>query len=151
MQMGAINTKQSKFKIKDLLLLPKLFLVITVVLIMWVVIVLSGPMFGVFEPDWAGLSPSLWLLMVSIFIGIFIVIDIILYATPRFFVDQSKLEFSTVELPEIENRNGKQVHEFTYPVGVKGGLLSKTYFKIKQNKIFRIRNLMIKKEEIWKK
>ncbi len=149
--MGAINTKQSKFKIKDLLLLPKLFLVITVVLIMWVVIVLSGPMFGVFEPDWAGLSPSLWLLMVSIFIGIFIVIDIILYATPRFFVDQSKLEFSTVELPEIENRNGKQVHEFTYPVGVKGGVFSKTYVQIEQNKILRIRNLMIKKEEIWKK
>jgi len=149
--MGANNTKQSKFKIKDLLLLPKLFLVITVVLIMWIVIVLSGPMFGVFEPDWAGLSPSLWLLMVSVFIGIFIVIDIILYATPRFFVDQSIVEFGTVELPEIENRNGKQVHEFTFPVGVKGGVFSKTYVQIEQNKILRIRNLMIKKEDIWKK
>jgi len=149
--MGANNTKQSKFKIKDLLLLPKLFLVITVVLIMWIVIVLSGPMFGVFEPDWTGLSPSLWLLMVSIFIGIFIVIDIILYATPRFFVDQSVVEFGTVESPEIENRNGKQVHEFTFPVGVKGGVFSKTYVQIEQNKILRIRNLMIKKEDVWKK
>ena len=151
MQMGASNTRQSRFKLKDLLLLPKLFLVITVVLIMWIVIVLSGPLFGVFEPDWAGLSPSLWLMMVSILIGVFIVIDIILYATPHFFVDQTILDFKSVELSEIENRNGKQVHEFTYPVGLKGGVFSKTYVQIEQNKILRIRNLMIKKEEIWKK
>ena len=152
MRKGANNTKQSRARKKDLLLLPKLFLVITVVLIMWIVVLLSGPLFGIFEPGWTGLSPALWSLIVSILIGIFIIIDIVLYATPRFFMGHltDAPSFQSIEFPEIEQRDGKQIYEFTYPVSAKGGVFSKTYVQIGENAVLRIRNQMIKKEEIWK-
>jgi hypothetical protein len=91
--------------------------------------------------------------MISVFIGIFIIIDIILYATPSFYSDDSSVHemFEPVEFPEVEKRKGKQVHEFTYPVGSEGGVFSKTYVLIDNENIIRIRNQMIKKEDVWKK
>ena len=144
---------QSKKMMRNLLLLPKVFLILTVVFIMWVFILLSAPMFGVFEPDWAGLSPSLWLIILSVLIGVFIVIDIILYATPSFYVSTSVSDAiaQPVEFPEVEQRMGKDVYEFTYPVGSKGGVFSKTYVQIQDNAIIRVRNQMIKKDDVWKK
>ena len=141
-----------KLSTKQLLMLPKLFLIITVIFIMLIIIILGVPFFGEFEPDWAGLSPSLWLTMISILIGMFIVIDIILYATPRFFTIQTinESEELLVEFPEVEQRDGKQVYDYTYPVGAKGGIFSKTYIKIGEDALVRIRNQMITKEEIWK-
>jgi hypothetical protein len=146
------NNNQSKNWMKHILLLPKLFLIITVVLVMWIIIILSGPLVGVLETNWAGLSPSLWMISISIFIGVFIIIDIILYATPYFFITQSSnlVSMDPVEFPEVEYRKGKQVYEFTYPVGSKGGIFSKTYILIDNNNILRIRNQMIKNEDAWK-
>jgi hypothetical protein len=119
---------------------------------MLIIIILGVPLFGEIEPDWAGLSPSLWLIMISILIGIFIIIDIILYATPRFFINTTINDSDPllVEFPEVEQRNGKQVYDFTYPASAKGGVFSKTYVKIGEEALVRIRNQMIKKEEIWK-
>jgi len=144
---------KSKKMMRNLLLLPKVFLILTVIFIMWVFILLSPPMFGVFDPDWAGLSPSLWLILLSVLIGVFIVIDIILYATPSFFATDlgSDSGAQPVEFPEVEQRMGKDVYEFTYPVGAKGGVFSKTYIQIKDNAIIRVRNQMIKKDDVWKK
>ena len=105
------NNNQFKHWMKHIVLLPKLFLIITVVLIMWSIIILSGPLVGVLETNWAGLSPSLWMITISIFIGVFIIIDIILYATPYFFITQSSnhLSLDPIEFPEVEYRKGKQV------------------------------------------
>ena len=144
---------RSTISVKQLLMLPKLFLILTVVFIMWIMIVLGGPFFGVFEPNWTGISASLWMILISIILSTFIIIDIVLYATPKFFSYPQDKEASIglVEFPEIEQRAGKQVYEFTYPVGSRGGVFSKTYVKISEQAIIRIRNQMIKKEEIWNK
>ena len=150
-----MHTNESKRKSSNishsLVLLPKLFLIITVVFIMWIVILLSGPLFGVLEPDWAGLSSSLWMILISVLIGAFIVIDIILYATPLISKEkQMNVQMEPVEFPEIEKRNGKTVYEYTYPNGIKGGVFSKTYVVIDDRTVIRIRNKMIPKEKIWK-
>lgn len=118
---------------------------------MWVVILLSGPLFGVIEPDWAGLSSSLWVILVSVLIGAFIIIDIILYATPLIGKEvEMNAPIKPVEFPEIEKRNGKTVYEYTYPGGIKGGVFSKTYISIDDETVIRIRNQMIPKEQVWK-
>jgi len=149
--MDADSMERSTISVKQILMLPKLFVILTVIFAMWIVIVLGGPIFGVFEPNWTGISPSLWMILISILIGAFIVIDIVLYATPKFFSQSEEMEKSInlVEFPEVEQRDGKQVYEFTYPVGSKGGVFSKTYVKINEGAIVRIRNQMINKEEIW--
>ena len=105
------------------------------------------------DPDWTGISPSLWLILISILIGAFIVIDIILYITPQFFVKDpiSTQQMNLVEFPEIEERHGKKVYEYTYPVGSKGGIFSKTYIQIGEYTLLRIRNQILQKEQIWKK
>ena len=140
---------QSKL-INSLILLPKLFLILTVIFIMWIVILLSGPLFGVLEPDWAGISSSIWMIIISGLIGIFIVIDIVLYATPMITKNQSMFsQTPTVEFPEIEKRNGKTVYEYTYPSGKLGGVFSKTYITIDDETIIRVRNQMISKEQLW--
>ena len=143
----------SESSMKKYIVLPKLFLILTVIFIMWIVVLLSGPLFGVFDPHWTGLSPSLWMILISILIAVFIIIDIILYATPHFFISGSyyDLSYDPVEFPEIEQRNGKQVYEYTYPVGAKGGVFSKTYIQIDDQTVVRVRNQMISKEKIWNK
>jgi hypothetical protein len=150
--MDADTMERPTISVKQLLILPKLFVILTVVFIMWIVIVLGGPMFGVFEPNWTGISPSVWMILISVLLVAFIIIDIVLYATPRFFSESKEMKTATglVEFPEVEQRAGKQVYDFTYPAGSKGGVFSKTYVKISEQAIVRIRNQMIRKEEIWK-
>ncbi len=147
--MHTSESTQSSNIFRTLILLPKLFLILTVVFIMWIVILISGPLFGVLDPDWAGLSSSLWVLLISVLIGAFIVIDIILYATP--IINKEEILISSmqpVEFPEIEKRNGKTVYEYTHPSGTHGGVFSKTYLQIDDQTVIRIRNQMIKKEQL---
>ena len=144
------STQSSSNIFHSLILLPKLFLIITVIFIMWIVILISGPLFGVLDPDWAGLSSSLWVLLISVLIGAFIVIDIILYATPM--INKNETMFSpvqTVEFPEIEKRDGKTVYDYTYPGSTQGGVFSKTYVQVDDQTVIRIRNQMITKEQLW--
>lgn len=144
------SKKQSSKGDNIFILLPKLFLILTIVFIMWVIILVSGPLVGVLDPDWTGISASFWLLLISVLIGAFIVIDIVLYASPVLKQEAIASSGKYLEFPEVEHKKGKQVFEFTYPSGSKGGVFSKTYVSIDDGSVVRIRNQMIKKEEIWK-
>jgi len=67
------SPSSQKKPINLLLILPKLFLIISIVLLMWIVIVLSGVSLLELEPDWAGLSLSSWLIVISGLFGVFII------------------------------------------------------------------------------
>jgi hypothetical protein len=131
------------------ILLPKLFIVIVVVLLMWLVIVGSAPLLLEFDPLWTGLSLGTWFLIISTLVGIFIVLDIIFYLkadqTPQAFEEFKPIEEHT----SPEYKDGKQVYEFTHPVGSKGGIYSKTYLQIDTGSILRIRQQMFTAEEVW--
>ena len=141
--------KQNKGKtpMQSYILLPKLFLVLAIVFFMWIVVVISGPVILGWSSTWAGLSISLWILIISVLIGLFIILDIILYLRPipvgneSFFQDASTSEIST----------GLNVHNYTFPSEAQGGLFSKTYVKIDDANVLRIRNQMVSSEQLWKK
>ena len=141
--------KQNKGKtpIHSYVLLPKLFLVLAIVFFMWIVVVISGPIILGWSSNWAGLSISLWIIIISVLIGMFIILDIILYLRPvpvgneAFFQDVATTDVST----------GLYVHNYTYPSEAKGGLFSKTYVKIDDTNVIRIRNQMVSADKLWEK
>ena len=131
-----------------LIILPKLFLIISVLLLMWIVILISGVSYLELDPDWAGISISIWLLVISVLFGAFIVIDILMYMSPTIFMKGEMQEFIPTE-PSSEYLDGMKVYEYTYPRLKKGGLFSKTYVKVDDSTLIRVRNQMIPAEVLW--
>jgi len=131
------------------ILLPKLFLILTIIFLMWIVIVASGSMILGLDSSWAGLSLGLWAILVSVLIGIFIVLDIVFLINPKLGMASTD-EFirpSESNLPEY--RDGKRVYEFTFPNKAKGGLFSKTYLQVDDSFLLRVRNQMFDAGELW--
>ncbi|MDG6218564.1 MAG: hypothetical protein QCI00_03890 [Candidatus Thermoplasmatota archaeon] len=141
------TSSSQKSSINPLLIMPKLFLIISILLLMWIVIVLSGVSILDFDPDWTGLSLSLWLLIISVLFGIFIIIDILMYSSPSLFVKGDIQEFST-NLSD-EYLDGMKVFQYTFPKNRNDGIFSKTYIKIDDSTLIRIRNQMIPAESLW--
>jgi hypothetical protein len=131
-----------------LIILPKLFLIISVILLMWMVILLSGVSILEFDPDWAGLSLSVWLIVISVLFGAFILIDMVMYVKPSVFAKGDIQEFIDTGSAD-DYLDGKKVYEYTFPSGKKGGIFSKTYVQIDENTLIRIRNQMIPAELLW--
>jgi hypothetical protein len=131
-----------------LIILPKLFLIISVLLLLWIVILISGVSYLELDPDWAGISISIWLLVISVLFGAFIVIDILMYMSPTIFMKGEMQEFIPIE-PSSEYLDGMKVYEYTYPRRIKGGLFSKTYVKVDDSTLIRVRNQMIPAEVLW--
>lgn len=95
--------------------------------------------------SWALFSFDIWLYLAIIGVLVFIFIDIGIY-----------LHFNTVyknrlemQKPKPEYIDGKRVHIFTVPSGIEGGVFSKTYIKIDEHNILRLRSLMIPPEDLW--
>lgn len=145
--MKTLSSSQNP-TVNILFLLPKLFLIISIILLMWIVIVLSGVSVLELDPDWAGLSLSSWLLVISVLFGAFIVIDIFMYVSPSLFTKENIKEFIDAEDSD-EYLDGKKVYEYTYPKHTKGGIFSKTYIKIDDNTLLRVRNQMIQAKDLW--
>lgn len=144
------SSSSSKKPVNILLILPKLFLMISILLLMWIVILLSGISVLDFEPDWAGLSLSTWLLVISGLFAAFIVIDIVMYVSPHLFVKGGVEEFISSK-PSYEYMDGMKVYEYTYPEDENGGIFSKTYIKINDSTLLRVRNQILAADALWPK
>lgn len=130
------------------ILLPKLFLILTIVFLMWIFIVATGALILDLSPTWTGLSLGMWAILISILVAAFIIIDVLFLLKPEL---AGMKESSTVQLNQqhlLEYREGKRVYEFTYPPDGKGGIFSKTYLEI-DDIILRVRNQMFTAEELW--
>jgi hypothetical protein len=128
-------------------LLAKIFLLIVILLIIWVVIVLLGSLLLSYSYDWTGLSLDLWIIILCGLIGIFIIFELIFY----FHYSSVQNKLMEKEKPKPEYIDSKRVHIFTFPVGMEGGIFSKTYIQIDEYNILRLRALMIPPEDLWKK
>jgi len=127
--------------------LSKIFLILGLLLVLWVVIVFIGARVLNYGYDWALLSVRNWILLVSIIIVVFILLIVIFSA--HFYTVKKKL--SSVKKPKVEYVAGKKVHVFTFPQGVEGGIFSKTYVEIDDENILRVRTLMLPPEKLWSK
>ena len=143
------SSSSSNKSLNILILLPKLFLIISVLLLMWIVILISGVSYLELDPDWAGISISTWLLVISVLFAVFIVIDIIMYMSPTIFIKGEIQEFVSTEPSSDEYLDGMKVYEYTYPKQKKGGLFSKTYIKVDNSTLIRVRNQMIPADLLW--
>jgi len=126
-------------------LLSKLLVLISIVLIIWVLVVIIGTIVLGYGYNWAGFTLDNWMIFVSTLLFVFIILDVVFYYHFSSVRDQ-RIE---IEKPKPEFINGKHVHVFTFPKGMEGGIFSKTYIKIDEHDILRLRTLIIDPEELW--
>ena len=71
-----------------------------------------------------------------------------MYISPALFVKGEIQEFVSSET-NAEYLDGKKVYEYTFPKNNRGGVYSKTYVKIDDSFLLRVRNQMISAEILW--
>ena len=123
--------------------LSKIFVLLGVFLVIWVVIVFIGAWLLDYGYNWALFSVSDWVLIVLFIMVAFIIVELIVFLHYR------SVKNKVVEKPREEYISGRKVYVFTYPPGMEGGIFSKTYVEIDDKNILRLRTLMISPEEVW--
>jgi len=144
LEIEEISKVEDKLKTRYSML-SKIFLVIAVLFIIWVVIVILEIYLLGKEYNWALLSLDNWIYACCALLGFFVVLEIIFY-----------LHYSAVkkkrlgaEKPEPEFCQGKRLYVYTCPKGAEGGIYSKTYIKIDENSVLSLRALIISPQELW--
>jgi len=122
--------------------LLKTFVLISVLLVIWAGVVFIAAWLLGYGYNWALFSVSDWVLIILSIIVVFIIVELIVFLHYRSVKNR-------VEKPKEEYISGRKVHVFTYPLGMEGGIFSKTYIEIDDKNILRLRTLMIPPEEVW--
>jgi hypothetical protein len=117
----------------------KLFLQLTILLIIIASIVLVGILAFGAGYNWALLSVDAWLVALNVIVIIFILFTIFFY----FHLYNLRKKINEMEKPKPEFVNGRRVYIYTFPTGMHGGIFSKTYIEIDKNSILRLRTLII--------
>jgi len=128
-------------------LLSKVFIFLTLIFVLWFLVLLMGIYIWNYDYNWLYLSFKNWILLMSILICVFVLLDIGFYYHFKN-VDKKRIKEET---PKPEFIQGKRVHVYTYPDDSKGGIFSKTYIPIDENNVLRLRLMMIKPDELWEK
>ena len=141
-----LRAKEDKLRHRYSKLSLLLFL-IAIVFILIVVIIFLGATVWDYGYNWAGLSLDLWLYLLSGFLAVLILLNLIFYSD---FAKTLKNRINA-EKPKPEYINGKMVLVYTHPQDKEGGIFSKTYIEIDKHHILRLRSLMIPSEDLWEK
>jgi hypothetical protein len=124
--------------------ISRLFIFLSIILLLWVIIVAAGSIIIDMDPYWAFLSLEDWTLFSFITILLFALIEILYYIYTYYYSDKI-VEFEEIE---PETLHGKKVYIYTTPKDSKGGVFSKTYIQINNESVIRIRNQIIPPEEL---
>jgi hypothetical protein len=124
--------------------LSKLFLITSILFIIWILFVAMGTFILEMGPNWALLNLENWIIAWCVLTVIFIILEVVFYFQYTSKIDK-KLE---LDKPELEFLHDKRVHVYTYPTGAEGGIFSKTYISIDENSVLRLRGLMIPQQEL---
>ena len=127
--------------------LSKLFLITSIIFIIWILFVAMGAFILEMDPNWALLNLENWITAWYVLTVIFILLEVFFYFQYTSKVDK-KLE---LDKPEPELLHDKRVYVYTYPTGAEGGIFSKTYISIDENNVLRLRGLMISQQKLWGK
>ena len=139
---GTNNTLEFKYH-----KLSKLFLIVSILFIIWILFVAIGTFILKMSPNWAFLNLENWITAWCVLTVIFILSEIFFY-----FQYTSKIDKKwEIDKPEPEFLSGKRVYVYTYPSGAEGGLFSKTYISIDENSVLSLRGLMISQQDLWGK
>lgn len=140
-QLSATTQTRKDSKTKSYLTWSKLFLIIAVLYTIWVVIVLCGIYFFNLGYRWSFLTIEYWMIGGCILIGLFVCLELIFLI----------IGYSGKKAPKQQRLTyqGNTLYNFTYPLDVKGGLFSRTYIRLDNNTIIRIRTQMMSADELW--
>ena len=127
--------------------LSKLFLITSIIFIIWILFVAMGAFILEMGPNWAFLNLENWIIVWCVLTVIFIILGVIFCFQYTSKIDK-KLE---LDKPEPEVLHDKRVYVYTYPTGAEGGIFSKTYISIDENNVLRLRGLMISQQKLWGK
>ena len=107
------STLQDKY-----LKISKLFVLITILLIIPILVVFLGIIIYENAYNWAGLSLEGWILGVCLIVSIFIILELVLY----YHYNSVKNKRIELEKPKPEFIDGRRIFVYTYPKGVEGGI-----------------------------
>ena len=127
--------------------LSKLFAVLAVLFIVWIVVIILGIYLLEQGYNWALLPLDSWIYLFCALIGFFVILEIIFYLRYNFAIKRRLV----AEKSEPEFAQGKRLYVYTHPKGAEGGIYSKTYIKIDENGMLRLRDLMVPPQELWGK
>ncbi len=127
------------------LTISKIFFLITLIYVIWIAIVILGTYMLGMGPKWAAFTIEQWVLSAIVLISVLLVLQII-------FILHYLISKRRKEHPEQHQYlQGKQVHNYTVPPGAKGGIFSKTYVLIDDERVLRLRYQMIPPQDLWEK
>ena len=129
---------------QQLLKASKFLFLCTIIYSLWTAFLIMSVYFLQFENKWAVLTIEQWILTAIVFISIAIVLEIILL----FYYTLSRKKHIPPE-KQLTFLEGKQVHNYTIPVKAKGGIFSKTYILIDEERILNLRYQMIPSKDLW--
>lgn len=135
--------------------LSKVFIFITILFIIWVVIIALRIYLFELDYNWALLSLNNWVYICCLLIGFFIILDVLFYFHYNAARDkrliQEKDKRLIQEQPKPRFYRSKRLYHYTHPKGTEGGIYSKTYIKIDENSVLRLRTLMTPLGPLWGK
>jgi len=122
----------------------KILFLCTIIYSLWIAFLIMSVYFLQFENKWAVLTIEQWILSAIVFISIAIGLEIIFLL--YYILSRKKHIPPEKQLIFLE---GKQVHNYTIPGNAKGGIFSKTYILIDEERILNLRYQMIPPKDLW--
>ncbi len=130
-----------------LLKATKFFFLITILYSLWIAIVIMGVYYLELGNRWALLSMEQWILTAIALISIAIGLELVLLL--QYILSKRRTHEPVEPKKQKEYIQGKQVHSFTIPFDAKGGIFSKTYILIDEERVLNIRYQMIPPNDLW--
>ena len=127
----------------------KIFVLLTVIYSLWIALVFIGVYSLELGHTWAGLSINQWTWSAIILISVLIVLELLIIL--HYIVSGRKKHMQQEPPQEPIYLQGKQVHNYTLPIGAKGCIFSKTYILIDENRVLHLRYQMIPPQNLWRK
>jgi hypothetical protein len=140
------DEKQQK---QRLLRATKYFFVFTVLYSLWIAILIMGVYFLKLGNKWAILTMEQWILSAIALISIAIGLEVVLLIQYTLLRKKQREQLEPKKQKHREYIQGKQVHNYTIPLDAKGGIYSKTYILIDEDRVLNIRYQMIPPNNLW--
>jgi hypothetical protein len=128
-----------------LLKATKFFFLFTVLYTLWIAVVIMGVYFLHLGNKWAILSMEKWILSAIALISVAIGLEVVLL-----------IQYTLSKKKQLEPKKqkeyiqGKQLHSYTIPFDAKGGIFSKTYILIDEDRVLNLRYQMIPSNDLWR-
>jgi hypothetical protein len=124
----------------------KIFFLITLIYMLWIAIVILGTYSLGLGPKWAAFTIEQWVLSAIVLISVLLIFQVIFIL--HYLLSKRKKAYPEQRPQYLQ---GKLVHNYTLPAGARGGIFSKTYVVIDDERVLRLRYQMIPPQDLWGK